>query len=47
VGYALEGSNVDLETEFVNMIQTQRSYSANAGVIQTVDETLQELVALV
>jgi len=47
VGYALERSNVDLEDEFVAMIQAQRSYQANAGVVQTADETLQELVQLV
>jgi flagellar hook protein FlgE len=47
VGYALERSNVDLETEFVDMIQAQRSYQANAGVVSTADETLQELVQLV
>ena len=47
VGYALEQSNVDLEHEFVDMIQAQRSYQANAGVIRTADETLQELVNLV
>lgn len=46
LGYALEGSNVDLEAEFVAMIQTQRAYQANASVIQTADETLQELVNL-
>ncbi len=46
-GYALEGSNVDLEDEFVRMIRVQRSYQANAGVVRTADETLQELVNLV
>ncbi|MEN0061761.1 MAG: flagellar hook protein FlgE [Myxococcota bacterium] len=46
-GYSLERSNVDLEREFVSMIQIQRSYQANAGVIRTADETLQELVNLV
>jgi len=46
-GYALEGSNVVLEDEFVNMIQVQRTYQANASVISTVDETLQALVNLV
>ena len=46
-GNALENSNVDLEDEFVNMIQTQRSYQANAGVVSTADEVLQELVQLV
>lgn len=47
MGYALERSNVDLEDEFVDMIQAQRSYQANAGVVSTADETLQELVQLV
>ncbi len=46
-GYTLEGGNVELETEFVNMIQTQRSYQANARIVSTADETLQELVNLV
>ena len=46
-GYTLERSNVDLEDEFVAMIQAQRSYQANAGVIRTADENLQQLVNLV
>ena len=46
-GYALEGSNVELEDEFVAMIRAQRSYQANTGVITTVNQTLQELVNLV
>jgi flagellar hook protein FlgE len=45
--YALERSNVDLETEFVNMIQAQRAYQANTGVIRTANMTLQELVRLI
>jgi flagellar hook protein FlgE len=47
VGYALERSNVDMEEEFVRMIQTQRSYQANAGVIRSSDSSLQILVNLV
>lgn len=47
VGYSLERSNVDLEDEFIDMIRAQRSFQANAGVIRTADETLQELVNLV
>jgi len=43
-GGALEGSNVDLATEFVNMIQHQRSFSANSKTITTADEMLQELI---
>ena len=46
-GYALESSNVDLEDEFVAMIQSQRSYQANASTIRTSDESLQTLVQLV
>lgn len=46
-GYALEGSNVELEDEFVAMIRAQRSYQANTSVITTVNQTLQELVKLV
>jgi flagellar hook protein FlgE len=44
---ALEMSNVDLATEFTNMITTERAYQANARVITTSDQLLQELVALV
>ena len=43
---ALELSNVDLATEFTNLITTQRAYQANARVITTSDEMLQELVNL-
>ena len=46
-GYALERSNVELEDEFVNMIQTQRAYQANASTIRTADENLQRLIQLV
>ncbi|MBD3345466.1 MAG: flagellar hook-basal body complex protein [Chitinivibrionales bacterium] len=44
---ALEMSNVDLASEFTNMITTQRGYQANARVITTSDTLLQELVQLV
>lgn len=46
-GNALESSNVDLEEEFVAMIQSQRSYQANASTIRTSNESLQTLVQLV
>jgi len=42
VGYAREGSATDVAAELTNLIQTQRAYSSNAKVIQTVDEMLQE-----
>ncbi|AFO93192.1 flagellar hook protein FlgE [Phaeobacter inhibens] len=42
LGYAREESATDVAGELTNMIQTQRAYSSNAKVIQTVDEMLQE-----
>ncbi len=46
VSNALEQSNVDLAQEFTNMIVAQRGFQANARVITTSDEFLQELVNL-
>jgi flagellar hook protein FlgE len=43
---ALELSNVDLANEFANLITAQRGFQANARVITTSDEVLQELVNL-
>lgn len=40
---ALEMSNVDLSQEFANLIVAQRGFQANAGIITTSDEVLQEL----
>jgi flagellar hook protein FlgE len=42
VGYSREQSNTDLAGELTELIQTQRAYSSNAKIIQTVDEMLQE-----
>ena len=42
VGYAREESATDVAAELTYLIQTQRAYSSNAKVIQTVDEMLQE-----
>ena len=42
ISYAREESSVDVAGELTAMIQTQRAYSSNAKVIQTVDEMLQE-----
>ena len=39
-------SNVDLSTEFVNMITVQRAFQANSRVITTSDEILAELINL-
>ncbi len=41
-GFAREGSATDVAAELTALIQTQRAYSSNAKVIQTVDEMLQE-----
>jgi flagellar hook protein FlgE len=42
----LEMSNVDLSTEFTNMITTQRGFQANSRIITTSDTLLEELVNL-
>ncbi len=42
----LEMSNVDLTTEFANLITAQRGFQANARVVTTSDEVLQEVVSL-
>jgi flagellar hook protein FlgE len=39
-------SNVDLATEFTNMIVAQRGFQANSRVISTGDQMLQDLVNL-
>jgi flagellar hook protein FlgE len=44
VSGSLEQSNVDLGTEFVNMIAFQRGFQANSRVITTSDQILQDLV---
>ena len=46
VSGALESSNVDLAEEFTDMIVAQRGYQANARIITTSDELLQETVQL-
>ncbi len=40
--FTREGSTTDVAAELTDLIQTQRAYSSNAKVIQTVDEMLQE-----
>lgn len=42
----LEGSNVDLSQEFTNLIIAERGFQANAKVITTSDQVLQDLVNL-
>ncbi len=43
----LELSNVDIATEFTNLIVSQRAFSANSRIITTNDQILQEVVNLV
>lgn len=43
---SLEMSNVDLSREFTNLIVAQRGFQANARIITTSDEVLQELTNL-
>jgi flagellar hook protein FlgE len=43
---SLEQSNVDMATEFVKMISTQRGFQANSKIITVVDQMLQELINL-
>lgn len=42
----LEGSNVDLASEFTNMILTQRGFQANTKIVSTADDMLQEMINL-
>jgi flagellar hook protein FlgE len=43
----LELSNVDMASQFVNMITTQRAYSANSKTITTADQMTQEVLGLI
>lgn len=40
----LEGSNVDLSTEFVRMITTQRGFQSNSKVVTTTDTMLETVI---
>lgn len=43
---SLERSTVDLALEFVNLIQNQRGFQANAKTISTTDELMNEIIQL-
>ena len=47
VGYALMESTTDIGTEMTDLIRTQRAYTSNAKIIQTVDEMLQETTNII
>jgi flagellar hook protein FlgE len=43
---ALESSNVDLATQMSDLITAQRDFEANAKMVTTSDEVLQDLINL-
>jgi flagellar hook protein FlgE len=45
-GYSLMESTTDIAGELTDLIATQRAYSSNAKIVQTVDEMLQETTNL-
>jgi flagellar hook protein FlgE len=47
LGQSVEASNVDMATEFTNLIVFQRSYEASAHVVTTVDQMSQDTIALI
>ena len=46
IGFSQEQSTTDVTEELTNLITTQRAYSSNVKVIQTVDEMMQETTNL-
>jgi flagellar hook protein FlgE len=46
MGGTLEMSNVDLASEFTNLIIAQRGFQANSKIISTSDELLNDLINL-
>jgi flagellar hook protein FlgE len=46
-GGSLEASNVDIATEFTNMIVYQRGYEANGKVVTTADQLSQDTINLI
>jgi flagellar hook protein FlgE len=44
--YSLELANVDMASEFVNLITAQRAYTANAKVVSTSDSMLSDLMSI-
>jgi flagellar hook protein FlgE len=47
VGSSLEGSNVDIATQFSQLIVAQQAYSANAKVMTTADQMIQSLLTVI
>ncbi|MGP0036586.1 MAG: flagellar hook-basal body complex protein [Solirubrobacteraceae bacterium] len=46
IGGELEQSNVDMGTEFTNIIEAERGYQANASTITTADQMMQTAVEM-
>jgi len=46
-GSSLEKSNADVASEFVNLIQAQNGYQANARTITVANDILKELTNLI
>lgn len=46
VANSVENSNTDISNEFVNLIQTQRVYSASSKIITTADEMTQNVIGI-
>jgi flagellar hook protein FlgE len=46
-GGSLEESNVDIATQFANLIIEERSYQANAKAVTTIDQVTQAAIALI
>ena len=47
IGFALTESTTDIAQELTDLIETQRAYSSNAKIIQTIDEMLQETTDII
>ena len=47
VGSSLEASNVDIATQFSQLIVAQQAYSANARVMTTADQMIQSLLQVI
>ena len=47
LGASIEASNVDIATEFTNLIVYQRAYEANSKVVTTTDQLSQDTIALI
>lgn len=46
-GNSLEGSNVDISTEFANLIVAQRAFEANSKTVTTFDTVTQDTISMI